>query len=349
MLDRPNSWNPPARMLSQNDDTAASNIAASGSFARILNASGLSLALTSYQAGRLYLIGSTDHTNLTLAEEYFQRPMGVTYANDQLWMVTQQHILQLSKAQSTAPFTHHFRPSSITHTGALNGHDLALDAQGRPYVVATAQNEIARLESDGNLRSYWSPHFIGDGMQGDRCHLNGLAMSDDGAAFATAFAATTRAEGWRSRKANGGVVFDVQRNGIITTGLSMPHSPRLYDGRLWLCNSGSGEFGFIDLRNGSFEPVIWCPGFVRGLAIYDGYAFIGLSKPRHARFDGLPIHGRLKLSDQSTWAGIQVVDLYSGETAAWLEFAPPVLEFYDICVLPNIGAANATGPKPNRS
>jgi len=35
---------------------------------------------------------------------------------------------------------------------------------------------------------------------------------------------------------------------------------------------------------GRFEPRAFCPGFLRGLAFRDKYAFVGLSKPRYKRF-----------------------------------------------------------------
>lgn len=344
-MDRPKSWNPPARLLSEQDDAASMAITASPALARLLNASGLSLALTSYQAGRLYMIGSSDEATLTIAEEYFHRPMGLAYDAGRLWVMTTEHVLRLNAEAGDQPFSHQFKTKAAHKVGAIHGHDLALDDAGRPVFAATRHNAIATIGNDGGLEPLWTPSFIDPSADGDRCHLNGLAMQDGAPAFATAFAVTNRAGGWRSRKQNGGIVFDIQRDGVITTGLSMPHSPRLYDGQLWVCNSGSGEFGFVDLETGRFEPVAFCPGFVRGLAFYDGYAFIGMSKPRHARFDGLPIHARLAQGDEVPWAGLMVIDLYSGETAAWLKFADPVAEFYDVCALPDVMASTAAGPR----
>ncbi len=46
----------------------------------------------------------------------------------------------------------------------------------------------------------------------------------------------------------------------------MPHSPRVYRGKLWLLNAGTDYFGSIDLASGKFEPLTFCPGFLRGLA-----------------------------------------------------------------------------------
>mgnify|MGYP000885045729 FL=1 len=50
-------------------------------------------------------------------------------------------------------------------------------------------------------------------------------------------------------------------NEIVLGSLSMPHSPRWYQGRLWLLNSGTGEFGYVDLAASRFVPVTFCAGY----------------------------------------------------------------------------------------
>ena len=79
---------------------------------------------------------------------------------------------------------------------------------------------------------------------------------------------------------------------------SMPHSPRLYGGRLWLLNSGTGELGVIDRAAGAFTPVCLCPGYARGLAFIGRHAVIGLSRPRRNQtFAGLALDRRLADKD----------------------------------------------------
>jgi hypothetical protein len=51
----------------------------------------------------------------------------------------------------------------------------------------------------------------------------------------------------------------VTSGAIVASGLSMPHSPRLYDGKLWLLNSGIGELGVVDPAGRTFTPVCFCP------------------------------------------------------------------------------------------
>src|SRR5258705_76299 len=91
----------------------------------------------------------------------------------------------------------------------------------------------------------------------------------------------------------------------VASGLSMPHSPRLYDGRLWLLNSGTGEFGTVDRASGAFTPVAFCPGYARGLAFAGRHAVIGLSRPRRNRtFEGLALDERLSAKDAVARCGL---------------------------------------------
>lgn len=89
-------------------------------------------------------------------------------------------------------------------------------------------------------------------MPEDKCHLNGLAIADGKPAYVTVCSCTDTAAGWRQNRHSGGAVIDVRTNEIVCTGLSMPHSPRFYPGKLWLLNSGSGDFGYVGMEKGQF-------------------------------------------------------------------------------------------------
>jgi uncharacterized protein (TIGR03032 family) len=127
----------------------------------------------------------------------------------------------------------------------------------------------------------------------------------------------------------------VESGEIVARGLSMPHSPRLHQGRLWLLNSGTGELGVIDPRDGSFTPVAFVPGYARGLALFGRYAVIGLSRPRHIQtFVGLALEEALKTRDAVPRSGLVVVDIETGRTLHWLRFEHTIDELYDIALLP---------------
>jgi hypothetical protein len=56
------------------------------------------------------------------------------------------------------------------------------------------------------------PPFISAIAPGDRCHLNGLAVSEDGkaTAYVTALAPCDVERGWRERKRDGGCLIDLR-------------------------------------------------------------------------------------------------------------------------------------------
>src|SRR5262249_31096395 len=147
----------------------------------------------------------------------------------------------------------------------------------------------------------------------DRCHLNGLAMADGKARYATALGQTDTPEGWRPGKAHGGCLIDIPQNAIVASGFSMPHSPRIHQGKVWLLDSGTGRLVTVDLRSGANETIAELPGYTRGLSFAGAYAFIGLCKIREtATFGDVPIAARRdKLK-----CGVVVVELATGRFVA---------------------------------
>jgi uncharacterized protein (TIGR03032 family) len=127
---------------------------------------------------------------------------------------------------------------------------------------------------------------------------------------------------------------DVQVNEVVVGGLSMPHSPRWYAGRLWLLESGTGTIGVVDLAAGRYEPIAELPGFTRGLDFYGPYAFVGLSQVREsAVFSGIPIAER---APAERACGVWVLDIRSGQTVAFVKFEEAVQEIFAVGVLAGI-------------
>ena len=187
------------------------------------------------------------------------------------------------------------------------------------------------------------PPFISKLAPEDRCHLNGLAMRDGVPAYVIAVCKSDVVNGWRDRRAEGGCVIDVTTNSIVSEKLSMPHSPRLHQGRLWVLNSGTGRLGTVDTATGEFSPHTFCPGFLRGLAFHNGYALVGLSMPRDGSFAGLALDGELQKRDAEPWCGVQIVELSSGNIVEWIRLEGDVTELFDVQVIPGVRHATATG------
>jgi uncharacterized protein (TIGR03032 family) len=210
---------------------------------------------------------------------------------------------------------------------------------------------LAELSQVHSFRPYWTPPFISRLAAEDRCHLNGLAMNNGAPAFVTATSRSDVVDGWRARREEGGCVIDVTNNKIITEQLSMPHSPRWNDGHLWVLNSGTGHLGIVDASSGIFEPRVFCPGFLRGLAFHDNHAIVGLSLPRDGAFSGLALDAELKRRDADPWCGVQIIDLKSGDIVQWMRFEGPVTELFDVGVWPGVRrpmATSYTDDKVNR-
>jgi uncharacterized protein (TIGR03032 family) len=140
------------------------------------------------------------------------------------------------------------------------------------------------------------------------------------------------------------VVVDVAANAVVAAGLSMPHSPRWYRDRLWLLCAGTGYFGHLDLVTGRFEPVAFCPGYLRGLAFAGDFAIVGSSKARENRtFQGLELDANLEAHDADARCGLYVIDLRSGDLVHFVRLEGVVNELYDVVALPGVRCPKAVG------
>jgi uncharacterized protein (TIGR03032 family) len=171
----------------------------------------------------------------------------------------------------------------------------------------------------------------------DRCHLNGLAMEAGVPHYVTAVSKSDTIDGWRDRRYDGGIIIDIATGEIVIGGLSMPHSPRMYNGKLYVLNSGTGELCWVEPApkavDSELHVVAFCPGFVRGLGFHGKYAFVGLSKPRYERFEGLALDKKLAETDSEPWCGVQVIDLETGAVAHWFRIDGAIGELYDVAVV----------------
>jgi uncharacterized protein (TIGR03032 family) len=226
-------------------------------------------------------------------------------------------------------------PRSCHVTGDV--HELAWSGD-ELWMVNTRFSCLCTLHSDYSFVPRWRPPFITALAAEDRCHLNGLAMGPGERGvltpqFVSALGETDVQAGWRANKAKGGCLIDVPSGEVVARGLSMPHSPRLHDGRLWLLESGTGRLLLMDAATGRGQTVAELPGFTRGLAQWGPYAFIGLSKIRESNtFGGLPIAERLG----ELKCGVAVVDMRGGQVIGLLEFQTAVEEIFDVQLLPGL-------------
>jgi uncharacterized protein (TIGR03032 family) len=311
----------------------------------------LSLAFTTYQAGKLFLLGLRADGRLAVNERSFTRCMGLYGDGQTLWLNALHQLWRFENVLAPGELYQGadrlYVPRAGFTTGDLDIHDIVVEASGRVVFVNTRFGCLATLHQRAAFTPLWRPPFLSKLVPEDRCHLNGLALDGGKARYVTAVSASDVADGWRDRRRDGGVVVDVTSNEIIATGLSMPHSPRVYRGKLWLLNAGTGHLGSIDLAKGRFEPLTFCPGFLRGLAFAGDYAIVGLSGPRHDKttFGGLALDEELARRAAEPRSGLQVIDLHSGNVVHWVRLEGMVSELYDVVTLPGVVRPMALGFK----
>ena len=116
-----------------------------------------------------------------------------------------------------------------------------------------------------------------------------------------------RRPGHRNFSVDGkGVIFSGVTRKPICEGLTRPHSARLYQNKIWVNNSGYGEFGFVN--NNQFQSIVTLPGWTRGLWIHKGIAFVGTSKVIPRFYQYAP-----GLKFEKSVCGIFAVELKTGK------------------------------------
>src|SRR5262245_35692827 len=328
----------------------------------LLNQLRASLLVTTYQANKLLVVRAAGGGLSTLVRT-FDQPMRLAVDRRRMSLRTRNQIWLLHNAPDIAPRLEPagqhdacFLPRSCHVTGDIRGHEIAwgrskgqesgvrnqesritpdpsLPTPDELWIVNTRFSCLCTLDPAYSFVPRWRPPFVTALAADDRCHLNGLALVDGQPKYVTALGETDTVGGWRPNKAHGGCLIDIPSGEVVARGLSMPHSPRLHEGRLWLLESGTGRLLLTDAATGRSETVAELPGFTRGLAIHGPYAFIGLSKIREtSTFGGLPIAERL----ENLKCGVAVVDLRRGVVVGFLEFQTAVEEIFAVQVLPGL-------------
>jgi uncharacterized protein (TIGR03032 family) len=309
-----------------------------------------SLAFTTYQSGKLFLIGMREDGRLSVFERTFNRCMGLWGDGQTLYMSTLyqlwrfENVLEAGQAQDGHDRV--YVPRVAWTTGDVDAHDVAVDGAGRVVFVNTLFSCLATVSERHSFTPIWQPPFITRLAAEDRCHMNGLALEGGAPAYVTAVSRGDAHESWREHRRDGGIVIDVRSNRTVLEGLSMPHSPRMHQGRLWLLDSGNGNFGYADLARGKFEPVAFCPGYARGLAFAGDFALVGLSKARENKtFSGLALDDRLREKNTEARCQLLVIDLKRGDVVHSLRIEGVVSELYDVIALPGVRRPSAIGFK----
>ena len=321
----------------------------SDSFVALLHQLGASLLVSTYQANKLLAVRASGQGLSTLVRT-FDKPMGLAVDGSRLALGTRKEVWFLRNAPDIAPQVEPvgmhdgcFLPRASHVTGDIGIHEIAwvhdspLTTHHSPdpelWIVSTRFSCLCTLHEDYSFVPRWRPPFVSALAAEDRCHLNGLAIVAGQPQYVSALGTTDVRDGWRADKPHGGCIVDIPSGEFVSRGLCMPHSPRWHDGKLWVLESGTGGIVLVDRDTGKHETIAQLPGFTRGWAFAGPYAFVGLSKIRAtSAMDGVPLAEK---RDQLR-CGIAVVDLRTGQSAAFLEFQTAVEEIFDVQLLPGI-------------
>lgn len=303
---------------------------------QILSKLDLTIVITTYQAGKVIFINANGQEGLIQLPRDFKKAMGLAYQPGKMAIATKEEVVVLGASRSLAArypnkpnyYDTIFLPRATYYTGEVDLHDMAWGSDGL-WAVNTRFSCLSKITDNFSFEPKWKPGFITDLVPDDRCHLNGMTLKDGQPEFVTALGNTDTAYGWRDHKVDGGVIIHVPSGEIVTSGLAMPHSPRLEGNKLFVLLSATGELINVDQNSGKYDVVTRIPGFVRGMCRYGNLLFIGLSKMRQSSktFADLPI------SKESIFPGVVIVDANTGKVIGHIRYESSLEEIYDIQVI----------------
>jgi uncharacterized protein (TIGR03032 family) len=306
---------------------------------KLLQQLNCSIAISTYQAGKVVFISAKDGNKLVQLPRNFEKAMGIAedIQKDKIAIACKDEVIVFRNSadlarfypKATDKYDSLYLPRSTFHTGAIDIHDLNFGNNGEIYAVNTLFSTIVKIDDDYNFTPYWTPPFIDKITSEDRCHLNGMTMLNGKPKYATAFNSGNTPQSWRNKITESGIIMDVENNTIIAKGLAMPHTPRIFNNELYVLLSATGELVKVNTTNGDYEVIIKLDGFVRGMSYHKDYLFIGLSKIRKDS----STFGKLPFSEKANESGIVVVHLPTKSIAGKITYLTTLEEIYDIHIL----------------
>lgn len=340
-------------------------------FPGILHGVKISLAVTSYQAQRLFFVRSTSDS-IEMNYKFFPRPMGIYADHERLTLGTLSQVMEFKRNDDLLRRICQGeldQPANMTKkvlekdsgkmiefserrnkeleavkkadalylarasltTGMINIHDIAWGTEGL-WVVNSTFSCLATLSPACSFVARWRPPFISRLVPEDRCHLNGMAMQNGRPRYVTTFNKNDRRDSWVDSDKSDGTLIDVDTNEILLDGLNMPHSPRCYRDMIYLCDSGLGEILAYDPQTRNTNTVIKLQGFPRGINFYGPLMFVGLSQVRQSEKRTPP---PIAAEFAETYSGIWVINLDDYSEVAHIRFTGDIQQVYDIAIIPD--------------
>lgn len=324
-------------------------------FPQFLVDENITLIVSSYRSNALLNIGyfndKIDHF-VTPG----MRAMGLGQYKNKLYVATcgQLTVYKSSGESGHDPdygyFSDEYYPQFTFCGGDVDIHDVKVTENGI-YYVSSLYNAIVQPSVDNTFTIIWSPPWISKPLKSeDKCHLNGLCCINGLPKYVTIASKGDSIGHWRTHKSEG-MVWDIQSNKAVCENIWSPHSPTWYDGKLWILESGTGQFGYIDLENNKFIPKVFLPGFLRGLTFHRHFAIICLSQDRHdVSFADIPLSDQLSDHNEKAHCGIRIIDMKDFSILYELTYTDKigVKELYDVVCIPGSSSV-VIAPQMDRS
>ncbi len=314
------------------------NCVPSPNFAELLTEFDCSIALSTFQAGKLVFISPKDKNFLRQLLRTVPNCMGFDYKDGKLAVAAAltlnifEDFPQLAIDYPAKPNFYdamYYEIASYT-TGRVDAHDVLI-GKDSVYIVYTHANMICEL-NDGLLSKVWSPPIIEQNALEDRCHLNGICLKDGALAFATSLGNSNENDGWRKDLPSGGMLYNIQTNEVISNQLYMPHSPRMYKDKLLVLESAKERLVEVDQTTGKITPIVKLHGFLRGMHIHGDYALIGSSKLRK----NSSVFKDLEIANKDIKAGVYIVHLPSGTAVGHALYDSTIDEIFEVKFIPKL-------------
>jgi uncharacterized protein (TIGR03032 family) len=305
------------------------------------------LAISTYQAGKVIFISARDSESLVQLPRNFNNAMAMGISGNMLAIAARHEVIVLAHEPGLAPaypkqpqtYDSLYVPRATYYTGAVDIHGLEWGREGL-WAVNTSFSCLCILDNRYSFIPKWKPSFITGMASEDRCHLNGVAMKDGAPLYVTTMGHDDSHQSWRQTLPNGGMFIHVPSNEIILEGLPMPHSPRLFDNKLYMLFSATGEIVCVDVEKRQYDVVNKIEGFVRGMARHGDHLFVAHSRLRQnsSTFKDLPI------AKKAVSSGVTIFHLPTGARVAELKYLSTVDEIFDVQIIPGLKRPGIVSP-----
>lgn len=297
-----------------------------------------SLAISTYQTGKVIIFSPKDQDRLVQLPRNFMRPMGMAISGNKWAIATRDQLLVTSNAPGLAKNYHKnpntydalYVPRVAFNTGTLDIHDLSW-ADDKLIAVNTLFGCLMENSDEYSFRPIWQPRFITELMPEDRCHLNGMALEHNKPKYVTALGATNTPRGWKEGMLTSGILMDVDSNEIISRDLPVPHSPRLYPDGLFMLLSATGEVVKVDPATGKYDVLTRLNGFLRGMDRVGDYLFVAMSRLRQ----GSSLFNEAPIAKSSVHCGISIIYIPTGKQIGFIIYKNTVEELFEVKALRN--------------